>query len=73
MNAPIALMPGRPYDEIEKAVERDRFFGAEEAKASGPSMRCSRSARGRWMRTQRRPRRSLACPELVEGPARRVA
>jgi ATP-dependent Clp protease, protease subunit len=35
MNELMAHYTGQPYDEIEKAVERDRFFGAEEAKAFG--------------------------------------
>lgn len=35
MNELMAHYTGQPYEEIEKAVERDRFFGAEEAKTFG--------------------------------------
>ncbi len=35
MNELMAQYTGQPIEEIEKAVERDKFFGAEEAKAFG--------------------------------------
>lgn len=35
MNELMAQYTGQPIEEIEKAVERDKFFGADEAKAFG--------------------------------------
>ena len=35
MNELMAKYTGQPLEEIEKAVERDKFFGADEAKAFG--------------------------------------
>jgi ATP-dependent Clp protease protease subunit len=54
MNELMAQYTGQTIEEIEKNVERDKFFSASEAKTFGWSTRCSTSGPPRPTRMRRK-------------------